>query len=327
MPSTKPIARWSCPDWPARAVVSIVLVGGVMFLFRDLLVSCINRWSTEPQYSHGFVIPLLATGLGWMRRGKIISGQARSGAAGLALLIIGVLFHLVGVYCYIEAVDSVGLMMAITGIVLLVWGKRFFRGVWPAVLFVGFMLPLPFQLERMLSDPLQVLGASQSAWIIQTFGIPAIAQGNTILMNDTQLGVAEACSGLRMLMVFFAISAAAVIISERARWEKLLILFSAIPIALISNIVRIVATAVAHQSVGRETADLIFHDLSGWLMMPFAMVLLFLELKLLDSLFVEVADSRPGLTFHKKQPTALAAGKKSPSFPGRRPDASAFGWR
>ncbi len=168
-----------------------------------------------------------------------------------------------GVYCYIEAVDSVGLMMALTGIVLLVWGKRFFRGVWPAVLFVGFMLPLPFQLERMLSDPLQVMGASQSAWVIQTFGIPANAQGNTILMNDTRLGVAEACSGLRMLMVFFAISAAAVIISEKARWEKLLILFSAIPIAMISNIVRIVATEVADQSVGRETADLIFHDLSG----------------------------------------------------------------
>ena len=307
MASTKPITGWSCPDWPARAVMSLVLVAGVLFLFRELLFSCISRWSTEPQYSHGFVIPFLATGLGWMRRGKITPGQARSGAAGLALLGIGVLCHLVSVWFYIEAIDSVGLMMAFTGIVLLVWGRRFFRGVWPAVLFLGFMLPLPFQLERMLSDPLQVLGASQSAWIIQTFGIPAIAQGNTILMSDIQLGVAEACSGLRMLMVFFAISAATVIISERARWEKLLILFSAIPIALISNIVRIVGTAVAHHYVSRESADLIFHDLSGWLMMPLAIVLLFLELKLLDCLFVEVADSRPGLTYHRKTVGVSAA--------------------
>jgi exosortase len=207
--------------------------------------------------------------------------------------------HLLAAYFYIEAIDAFGFLCSLTGMTLLVWGKRFFRGVWPAVLFSGFMLPLPFQLERMLSDPLQVLGASESAWFIQAFGIPAIAQGNTILMGDTRLGVAEACSGLRMLMVFFAISAAAVIISERTRWEKLLILSSAIPIALISNIIRIVATAVAHQYVGRETADLIFHDLSGWLMMPLAIVLLFIELIVLDWLFVEVAASRPGLTFHK----------------------------
>ncbi len=211
----------------------------------------------------------------------------------------GVIGHLLANYFYVEAIDAIAFLCTLTGVVLLVWGQRFFRGVWPAVLFTGFMLPLPFQLERTLSDPLQVLGASESAWFIQAFGIPAIAQGNTILMGETRLGVAEACSGLRMLMVFFAISASAVIISNRTRWEKLLILLSAIPIALIANIVRIVATAVAHQSFGRETADLIFHDLSGWLMMPLAMLLLYLELKILDLVFVKAADSRPGISMHR----------------------------
>jgi exosortase len=170
------------------------------------------------------------------------------------------------------------------------------------------MLPLPFQLERMLSDPLQVMGAEESTYFIQTFGIPAIAQGNTILMGDIRLGVEEACSGLRMLIVFIAISAAAVIVSDRSRWEKILIFFSAIPIALISNIVRIVATALAYEYANRETADLIFHDLSGWLMMPFAMLLLFLELKIIDLLYVEVPDAHPGLSFHKTQ-GSIAVGK------------------
>ena len=193
-------------------------------------------------------------------------------------------------------------LLIITGTTLLIWGRRAFAGLWPAVLFLGFMLPLPFQIERALSGPLQILGANESAWYIQTFGIPAIAQGNTILMGDTRLGVADACSGLRMLMVFFAISTAAVIVSKRTAWEKLLMLLSALPIALICNIVRIVATAVAHQSLGRATADLVFHDLSGWLMMPLAMLLLFLEIKLLDCLFVDAGDSRPGMTYHA--PTA-----------------------
>jgi exosortase/archaeosortase family protein len=104
-----------------------------------------------------------------------------------------------------------------------------------------------------------------------------------------------------MLMVFIAISAAAVIVSDRSRWEKILIFFSAIPIALISNIVRIVATALAYEYADRETADLIFHDLSGWLMMPLAMLLLFLELKIIDLLYVEVPEAHPGLSFHRTQ--------------------------
>jgi exosortase len=299
MSSGKQVSSWSCPDWPSRVIATMGLLTVTAYVFGNLLQNCVSRWIVEPQYSHGFVIPLMAVGLGWMRRTKIASGTARCHAGGLALLMTGLISHLTATWLYVEALDSFGFLCSLTGTILLVWGRRFFRGVWPAVLFTGFMLPLPFQLERMLSDPLQILGASESAWFIQAFGIPAISQGNTIVMGDTRLGVAEACSGLRMLMVFIAISAAAVIVSERTLWEKLLVLLSAIPIALISNIMRIVATAVAHQSMGRATADLVFHDLSGWLMMPLAITLLFIELKILDALFVEVADSRPGLTWHK----------------------------
>lgn len=299
MPTTPPLSHWRCRDWPWRVVATVVMVAMIVFVFRDLLSGCVSRWASEPQYSHGFAIPLMAIGLGWFRREKTIAGDARSHLSGLGLLGFGGVFHLLATYFYVEAIDAAGFLISLTALVLLIWGQRLFRGIWPAVLFVGFMLPLPFQLERMLSDPLQLLGASESAWFIQAFGIPAIAQGNTILMGDTRLGVAEACSGLRMLMVFFAISAAAVIISDRSRWEKLFILFSAIPIALISNIVRIVATAVAYQYASRETADLIFHDLSGWLMMPLAMALLYLELKTIDVLFVEVSDARPGILCHR----------------------------
>ena len=297
MPDARP-TTWRCNDWPARLAATIVLCALTAWMFRELLWNCVDRWMTEPQYSHGFVIPLIAVGLGFARRHRIPAGEARSYAVAVVLIGIGCLVHQAATWFFVEALDAAGLMFCICGIALVAWGRRFFVGLWPAILFTGFMHPLPFQLERMLSGPLQMLGASESAWFIQAMGIPAIAQGNTILMGDVRLGVAEACSGLRMLMVFFAISAAAVILSDRTRWEKLLILFSAIPIALISNIVRIVATAAAFQYASREIADLIFHDLSGWLMMPFAILLLYLELKLLDWLFVEVSDAKPGLTWH-----------------------------
>jgi exosortase len=293
--------RWHCPDMQHRVAVTAVTLLLIGYLFRGLIGGALSRWISEPQYSHGFVIPLMAVVLGWMTRDRMLAGRARCSLTGFALLVLGVIAHLTADYLYMEAADGAAFLICICGLVLLIWGRRFFAGIWPACIFLMFMLPLPFQLERLLSDPLQVMGADVSAWCIQTCGIPAIAVGNTILMGDTQLGVADACSGLRMLMVFLAISAATVIVSRRSGWEKLLIMFSAVPIALICNVVRIVVTAIAHQTAGRAVADLVFHDMSGWLMMPLAMLLQYLELRLFDWLLVEVDDRIPGFQMQKRE--------------------------
>lgn len=292
-PILKPqdLPTWSCPDWKARTGWSIVFSLALGLLFIELLQSFLMRWSTEPQYSHGFAIPLIAGGLGWFLRSRIPVGRCACDKWGIALIATGSLMHVVGVYLFVEAVDCLGLLACITGGILLIWGRNMVLGVWPAILFLVFMFPLPFRVERMLSAPLQLYGAEQAAWYIQLLGIPAVAKGSLILMGEHRLGVAEACSGMRMLTVFFAISAAAIIITKRTVWEKFVIFLSAIPIALICNIGRIVATAVAHHWFGPETADLIFHDLSGWLMMPSAMLLLLALLRLLDWIFVPAPDS------------------------------------
>ena len=295
-------SRWQCTDWQLRAGMSFIFLAGVLFVFRVFLTECVGRWSTEPQYSHGFLIPFMAMGLGWMRRHRILAGQARSSWMGLPLLLTGVICHIVASYLYFSTLDALSLLLMLTGGTLLIWGRRFFAGVWPAVLFLSFMMPLPFELERALSAPLQMLGASEAAFYIQTLGIPAMAQGSTILMGETQLGVEEACSGLRMLMVFMAITVAAAILSDRPRWEKLVILLSSVPIALICNIARIVATAAAHHFLGSRMADLIFHDLSGWLMIVMGLALLAAELRIFDWLFVEVEDRSPGMSFRTVVP-------------------------
>lgn len=287
---------WTCPDWQARVAGSVAFVLMLTWLFADLLASFVNRWTTEPQYSHGFVVPMMAVGLGWFLFDRVRPGEAQSSPWGLAWIAVGVIFHILGVYLFIEFADSLGLLACIIGGILLIWGQRFTMGIWPAILFLVFMFPLPFRIERMLSAPLQLYGAEQSAWYIQLFGIPAVAQGSMILMGDHRVGVAEACSGMRMLTVFIAISAATMIVTKRSAWEKTVILLSAIPIALICNIGRIVATALGHHYFGQETADLIFHDLSGWLMMPTAMVLLYLLLKLLDWLFIPAPEAKDKLT-------------------------------
>jgi len=100
-------------------------------------------------------------------------------------------------------------------------------------------------------------------------------------MGAVRLGVVEACSGLSMLVIFFALSTAVAIVVRRPLWERLLLVASAVPIALLCNIIRITVTGVLHKVAGAQLADYVFHDLAGWLMMPMALGMLWVELKIL----------------------------------------------
>ena len=122
---------------------------------------------------------------------------------------------------------------------------------------------------------------------MQTLGQPAISEGNTILINDFQLGIVEACSGLRMLVTFFTFSTAVCLVAKRPFADKLVIMLSAVPIALATNVLRIVVTGFMYMTVSSETASAFFHDAAGWFMMPIALAFLGVELWLLRCLFID----------------------------------------
>ena len=150
------------------------------------------------------------------------------------------------------------------------------------------LFPLPYRAERLLSWPLQRVATYASTWLLQCLGQPALAEGNTILLGENQLEVAQACSGLRMLVTFITFSTAVCMLVRKPLTDKLLILLSAIPIALLVNITRIVITGLMYLYVNGETAHVFFHDLAGWFMMPMALALLWVELWVLRHLFVDM---------------------------------------
>src|SRR5262249_32904302 len=139
---------------------------------------------------------------------------------------------------------------------------------------------------------LQRIATVTSTYALQTLGFAALSEGNVIVLNDVRMGVVEACSGLSMLLIFFGLSTAVACVIQRPALDKVVLVLSAIPIALITNCVRIIVTGVLHETAGHEIADAVFHDLAGWLMMPFALGMLWIELKLLGRLLVERPASR-----------------------------------
>jgi exosortase len=182
----------------------------------------------------------------------------------------------------------VSLLPLLWGAALLLGGKPALRASWVAIAFLVFMFPMPYRVETALSGPLQQVATRTSEYVLQLLGMPAFREGNVIILNDHQIGVVEACNGLGMLLLFFAMAAGMALLSTRTWVDQVVLLVCAVPVAILSNVVRIVATCVLYEMAGQRWGDLIFHDMAGWLMMPLALCMLWLVLKVLSFVLVEV---------------------------------------
>jgi exosortase len=278
------------PNWPLfpRALaVPVLALAVLLWAYWTTLAEVAHQWAIDPQYSHGYLVPAFAVFLLWMRRQHVKLAAWQPNWWGAAILLAGLVLRLGGTYFHFEWFDPLSLLPSLVGLCLLLGGWPALRWAGPAIFFLFFMIPLPYTVSVMLARPMQNVATTASTFLLQVLGEPALAEGNVILINDVELNIVEACSGLRMLVIFFALSTAVVLIVRRPVWEKAIIVLSAIPIALVSNVLRITLTGVLHDAVDDRWAHDVFHDLAGWLMMPLALVLLAVELHVLSRLFVE----------------------------------------
>lgn len=276
-----------------RTGILTALGGLVLWAYWPTLGVLGHKWLHDPQYSHGYLVPGFAVLLLWLRRSHLAGVHLRPSWWGVPLLLGGVLLRLAGAYLYFDWLDAVSLVPSLAGLFVLLGGWPALRWSWPALAFLLFMIPLPFRIETALAHPLQRIATKVSTYVMQTLGLPALAEGNTILLNRGRIGIVEACNGLSMMMVFFAISTAVALLINRPLLDKVVIVASAAPIAVIANVARIAATGAAHEFLSPEAANAIFHDWAGWLMMPLALGLLWLELWILSRLLAEPAKSDP----------------------------------
>jgi exosortase len=280
----------------AAVRVFLTLAGAgawLLWAYWPTLANMAERWASDPQYSHGFLVPVFALVILWGRRDRLQVEQLAPSWWGLAFLLCGLFLWLGGAQIYLESVEAFSLLPTLAGLCLLVGGWAALRWAWPAIVFLGFMLPLPFQVDQFLAKPLRRVATACSTYLLQLFGFPALAEGNVILIGELRLGVVEACSGLGMLVAFFALATAVALVIRRRAADRVVVVVSAVPIALIANILRITAMAAAHATLGATAANGWLHDVSGWLMMPLALGLLWLELWYLDRLFLPAEAPRP----------------------------------
>jgi len=232
------------------------------------------------------MIPLVAVAIVWMRGVPTDDQSLAPSWWGLPLLVTGLLLKLVGGFYYFESLEAVSLIPAASGACLMLAGGRLFQSLWPAIVFLLFMMPLPYRLEVGVLQPLQNLATSVSTFALQTLGFASRHEGNVVWIGTTPVGVAEACSGLRMLTGFAALAAAAAFVVERERWKRIVLLLSALPVALICNVCRVTLMGLVHAVTENSDIHGMLHDVLGWLMPLGAAALLWAELLMLDCLFI-----------------------------------------
>jgi exosortase len=293
-----------------RVAVVLAALGWAYWpTLRDLY----DAWVGSPDYSHGPLVPLFALYL-FVKRKALPTGELRPWpVVGFTALTIAVLLRLAGSATSFLPLEGLSLVLCLAALTALAGGRAALVRFWPPLVFLLFMIPLPYEASRLLGAQLQQIGTAATTYLLQCLGQPAIAEGNRILIGNVTLNVVEACSGLRMLVTFFAFSTAAVFLMDRHWLVKGLVLASAVPIALVTNILRITATGLAHVWLndGDDKTKMLefIHDFNGWMMMPVGLLFLVLELWVFKHLLIERTSKSPTPVTSPKKAATTTAGK------------------
>lgn len=279
----------SAPVRPGRRDLFALgaLTAAVLFAYAPNLRDLAGQWAHDPHYTHGFLVAPIAAAILWRRRERFADVVWRP--RWLGFVALGALLVL-RTWLYERNEAWFENLTLLPVVVALVYAFGSWKAVWaaaPGLAFLVFLFPLPARINAILAGPLQTLATLGSGSTLRALGVPVLVEGHVLQVGADTLEVAQACNGLAMLLTFIALISAVAILIDRPIWERLVLLASAIPIALIANILRIVLTAICYRAFGAEKVEAYAHDVTGWLMMPLALGLVWLELSLLSLLIVE----------------------------------------
>jgi exosortase len=320
--------------WRVFAITS-----ALVFVYASVLVKLSRDWWFDENYSHGLLIPFVIGYILWAERDKF--RQVRSnpsvvgGGAAILLALVALWAGVAGAELFLQRTS---LVLMLAGVVIYFWGGHLLRLVWVPLGLLLLAIPIPTIVFNKIAFPLQLFASRCAVWSMRLFDIPVLRQGNVIellplnSLETKKLEVVEACSGIRSLMTLMTLAVVfayfsyprgssgtgGVVQESESRglsgwfkswgfWRSTLIVLSAIPIAILTNALRVSGTGVLARYYGTKVADGFFHSFSGWVIYVSAFLLLFgfgWVLDRLATLFSKYSSSRGNTMQHVEVLTA-----------------------
>jgi exosortase A len=255
---------------------SAIIVACLVLLYFRVLQGLVSDWIHMPDFSHGFLIPIVSFYFVYERRKELSALSPSTAWGGFGLIVLGILFFLLGNLATEFFTMRFSMLVVLGGIVLFLLGKEFFKTLLFPIVFLIFMIPIPSVLMDRITFPMQLFASKVAAKSLYLIGIPALREGNIILLANTSLEVAEACSGIRSLISLLALSVVFAYFSQKTTLKRVLLVLSTFPIAIIANAARVTGTGILAHHYGDKVAQGFFHGFSGWILFVVAFVCLFL---------------------------------------------------
>ena len=280
-----------------RVRSACVVIAALSLVYAKILYHMVLHWRAVDDYSHGFLIAPLAVFFAYERRPQLRRATVSGSWWGLVPLVVGAASLAVGRLGVELTTMRWGFVLTLNGMVLLLLGREVYKILLFPLFFLFLMVPLPESLINVIAFPLQLLASSAAVETLHTLRIPALLEGNIIHLARSQLFVAEACSGLRSLMALITLGVVFAYFFRPTAGERIILVLSAIPIAIFVNAVRVTLTGILTHHWGPEAASGAIHDFQGMITFVLAFLLLMLEAKVLEMLWPQrqIGAPRAGL--------------------------------
>jgi exosortase len=266
-PTVHPGVRWRLSQYGILAA----LIG---WLYSPILFRLAVQWHNDPNYSYGFLVPAFSMCVLWRDRSRLSKVLPRPSGSGLFILILGMATLIVGVLGSELFLSRFSLLLVIAGLVIFFGGWRCFRIVLFPWAFLLLMIPIPAIILTRITFPLQILASSIAAEILQFLGVPALREGNIIILPNFGFEVAEACSGIRSLFALMTFAIIYGFLSDTRTHIRVALALASVPIAVAANSLRIVITGLLAQCWNASKAQGFFHEFSGWVVFLLSLALL-----------------------------------------------------
>lgn len=283
-----------------------ILVASVAFVYAAVLAKLANDWWTDENYSHGLLMPFIILYILWLEREQLARAVVKPaplwGGLGIAAALLWLWAGVTGAELFVQRMS---LVLMLASIVIYFFGFQFLRLLFVPFILLVLAIPIPTIIFNKIAFPLQLFASHCAVWAMRLFDIPVLREGNVIELlprgatTTQKLEVVEACSGIRSLMTLMTLAVVFAYFTypketeprrgwRRLRsygfWRSLVLVFSAVPIAIFTNALRVSGTGVLSYRYGTEVAEGFFHSFSGWVTYVVAIVLLFVVGWALDAI-------------------------------------------
>jgi len=255
---------------------SAILSGLVFILYAGVLRHLAEQWWADPNYGHGFFVPLVSGYVLWRTRSRWTT-ETKPSTFGFVFMLGAIGLLLLGSLGAELFISRFSLLVLLAGMILFLAGWKVLGTVSFPLSYLIWMIPLPAIVFNQITFPLQLMASRMATAGLEFVQVPVLRDGNVLVMSNYSLEVVEACSGIRSLTTLIALAVAYGYFAEPRRWMRYVLACLMIPIALVTNAIRILGAGMLAHRYGPTIAEGFLHGFSGWLIFVCALMLMFLS--------------------------------------------------